>query len=91
MKHSIDEHLANIRKNIPGMKASDILKRMACEAIDKNCERSEKTGQPLLPLGMDCPTIMQQEDKFSRDVIAVVGAVLDLELKDTGKPEGKKE
>jgi hypothetical protein len=91
MKHSVEEHIANIRKNVPGMKPADILKRMTSEAIERNCAQSERTGGKMSPIGIDCDSIMEQEDKIAKDIIAIVGAVLDFELKDAPKvTEGKK-
>ena len=86
MKHTIDEHLANIRKNVPGLRASDILKRLTGEAIERNCSQSERGGGKLQPLGIDCAVIMEQEDKAARDVIAIIAAMIDFEAVDTPAP-----
>jgi hypothetical protein len=90
MKKSIEEHLKNIRENVPGLSDQDIRSNIIGNIVNSEKAKAARAGTQM-------PTLVISEDHIVSAIEAnsalakkIITAVFDFENKQSGKKSAKK-
>jgi uncharacterized Fe-S center protein len=96
-RHNAEDHLNNIRANIPGFRTEEAAVAIAEEIVQHTTAAAKAKGQELQTIAVSkdhVSAVMKGQNVFISQIVKIILAVLDYEAKtglEIDDPEGRKE